>query len=250
MGEGRATAFPLLQIHHRHSPSHSPPLRTISSTSITALSPQLVKHQEVYLWGLNTYILAIVEGFLKLPVAYGFPSYRLRIAKYEKEDAGHWHKDIDDRCMIKIAVYFNDITEDSGPFEYWDLESSARLIEIIKNKHPFRGIYKTLSHEALLKLVPSSLLGKYKTCLGAKGTVLFIDTTRLLHRQKPIRKVDQLSVFYSYHSRRPSHPFFCGPSHFSRNDLNFLTKNLSKPQKDCVFWRDELNNLQLYLLKL
>jgi hypothetical protein len=64
MGEGRATAFPLLQIHHRHSPSHSPPLRTISSTSITALSPSISSKFTLYTCVFVITINASVTAFV------------------------------------------------------------------------------------------------------------------------------------------------------------------------------------------
>ncbi|NEN89626.1 MAG: hypothetical protein F6K48_12235 [Okeania sp. SIO3H1] len=216
--------------------------------AVVAPSTEFVKYCDIYRWGLNTFLLKVVENYLKSPVAYGFPSFRLHRSKFVSEQDGYWHFDREDKRMLKVAVYFNDVTEDGGPFEIFDRQSSSIILNILKKHYPFLGPYKPLSHRNLLKLIPTSLLDNLKSFTGLQGTVIFFDPVRLFHRGKPSTQVDRCGIFYSYYTRTPHYPFFCGPGHFSEKHRHYLAENLSDYQRECVFWRNELNPIQKYLL--
>ena len=216
--------------------------------SVVALASQLVKYCDVYRWGLNLFLLNVVANYLKNSVAYGFPSFRFHKSKFVSEQDGYWHIDKEDRAIVKVVVYLNNVTEDGGPFEIFDKQSSSMILDILKNRYPFLGPHKPLSHRNLLKLIPISLLDNLKSFTGLQGTVIFVDTARLVHRGKPATQVDRCALFYSYYTRSPLYPFFCGPGHFSEKDRHYLAENLSDYQRKCVYWRDELNLIQKFLL--
>ena len=217
--------------------------RSRGKDKIRASGAQLVKYSDVYHWGLEDRLLNIAESYLKLPAAYGYPTFSLHVAKWSHERSGYWHKDREDRRMLKIGIYFNDVNEDSGPFEYVRPEDNALLFDLLKKKYPVIQTYKTLLHKPLENLLPTSKSNWLQSCTGKAGTVIFVDPTRVYHRGKPPTEGNRFAVFFGYHSRRPAYPFSCGLSHFSSRDGQSLTEPLSKRQQECINWRDELSGV-------
>ncbi|MEL6899777.1 MAG: hypothetical protein AAFP07_02405 [Cyanobacteria bacterium J06606_4] len=209
---------------------------------IRATGAQFVKYSDVYHWGLEERLLNIVERYLKVPAAYGHPMFSLHVAEWSHERSGYWHRDREDRRMLKIGVYFSDVDRESGPFEYVRPEDTAALFKRLQQKYPFMQTYKTLLHSPLEKLLDSEA-DWLQPCTGKAGTVVLFDPTRVYHRGKPPEKSNRFATFFGYHSRRPTYPFSCGLSHFSSKDAHSLAAPLSERQRDCINWRDELTGV-------
>lgn len=201
---------------------------------IHATSAQLMRHVELFHWGLEDRLLKIIERYLGLPVAYDGLLFFLSIADGREEGARAWHKDREDRRMVKVCVYLNDVNDRGGPFQNLQPEINSLQCNSVKDR------YKAILHEDIEKIDPAAAADGVISCTGPAGTVIFVDTARNYHRGKPPTESSRSAIFFSYFSRKPWHPFFCQRSPFSSKDLECLTQGISSDQKACVHWKDNL----------
>lgn len=202
---------------------------------LLATSAQLLQYKKVLEWGLNEKLLNIVENYLHLPVGYDGLLFVRSQADGREVGERIWHRDREDRRMLKICVYLNDVDAENGPLEYL----KPTFNELICNH--VQGQYKSLFHQEIKGLLSSALEDEWsRTFIGCAGTVIFIDTAQYYHRGKPPTRRERNAIFFSYFSRRPWHPFFCGRSFLSREVFDDLTLKASAKTRACVNWHDQL----------
>jgi len=173
---------------------------------------QVMMRPVLFTWGLADRLLDIAESYLGLPPAYDGMALVYSVADGKDEATRRWHRDREDRRMVRIAIYLNDVDADGGPFE---LDRRGR--ETLKADDP----------EAV------------RSCLGLAGTVIFADTARCLHRGRPATR-DRMAIFYSYFSRRPRNSFYCERSGLSRAQISALTRGLPLRQTESALWHRSL----------
>lgn len=166
----------------------------------------------LFTWGLADRLLDIAEAYLGLPPAYDGMAMVYSVADGKEEATRRWHRDREDRRMVRIAIYLNDVDAGGGPFE---LDRRGR--------------------DALQADDPDAV----RSCPGPAGTVIFADTARCLHRGKPAYR-DRMAIFYSYFSRRPRYSFYCERSGLSRAQIAALTRALSPRQIESTLWHKAL----------
>lgn len=110
-----------------------------------------------------------------------------------------FHSDHDDDKLIKIFIYLNDVTIESGPLEIVNKNITKR---IIKNSNYRWGQehrqYK--SHDdRLLNLYPNENVTS--TLTGIEGTIIIADTANCLHRGSRNPKNERLVLYATYTSR-------------------------------------------------
>ncbi|MBW8745189.1 MAG: 2OG-Fe(II) oxygenase [Sphingomonas sp.] len=169
----------------------------------------------LFTWGLADRLLNIAESYLGLPPAYDGMALVYSVADGKAEATRRWHRDREDRRMVRICIYLNDVDADGGPFE---LDRRGR--------------------DALQADDP----GAVRSCPGPAGTVIFADTARCLHRGKPAAR-DRMAIFYSYFSRRPRNSFYCERSGLSRTQISALTRALPARQVESALWHRGLPRL-------
>ncbi|GAX44643.1 hypothetical protein NIES4075_56620 [Tolypothrix sp. NIES-4075] len=194
---------------------------------VHATSQQLMEHPEIFLWGLEQRLLNIVENYLGLPVAYQGVFFRRDIANEVAIKSRLWHIDMEDRKVLKIIVYLNDINDDGGPFQYIPQSLTSTVARSLK----YRSGY--ITDETMQQALSPS---NWKSCTGLAGTVIFAATGSIFHRGKTPVADDRFAVFFDYTSRQPKQTFYSTLS-LNQENLLSLVKNLSKAQKDCVFWQ-------------
>jgi len=177
--------------------------------------------------------LKIVEGYLGLPPAYDGPKVAYTPADGRQAGTRLWHRDREDRRMMKIAVYLTDVPDSGGP-----LQCLKREVYDGPVNRDFS--YPVLTHAQLERKLGRPIVDDDITsCTGPAGTVVFMDTARLYHRGKPALDTARRAVFQSYFSRNPRHPFFCERSDLSRAEMAHFATELSSPaQRNAVCWRD------------
>ncbi len=187
---------------------------------------QFLKYPEVFRWGLQERMLRIVEGYLRLPIAYNgcALSYSMPDGNELGDSTRLWHVDRHDRRILKVGVYLNDVDETSGPFEYLKQDLSSSLPEMGTGIHKYVRSNQESSNSVV----------------GKAGTVFFADTARLVHRGKPPTHSHRFAIYFAYFSRRPSHPFWCGKPGFSREELNYMTTPFKPQAKAAAEWRENL----------
>lgn len=203
-----------------------PELLTFSSNgqhSISLPLPKLMKHPEIFLWGLEERLLNIVENYIGLPVLYHGADFRREIANGKLIDVRQWHIDMEDHRMVKMIVYLNNVSLNGGPFQYISKHSTSLLCQTLQYSSGF------VSDEVIKTVVPTS---DWKSCTGHSGTVTFSDTCNVFHRAKPPVEADRFSITFSYTSRRPITTHSKYPSF--KDELLGISSRLSRCQKECI----------------
>lgn len=155
---------------------------------------ELVADHVLWHWGLEERVLAVVENYLGVPARYYGPDVRREVADHRDSGVRRWHRDIEDRRMIKILVWLNDVDEQGGPFAYVPVGHSATATRELRYVSGF------IRDERLHAVVPRETV---LTVPGPKWTTLVADNTRLIHRATPPRARDRYSVTFTYSSRHP-----------------------------------------------
>jgi len=202
--------------------------------SFQADGTDVVTHNKIIRWGLSDRLLDIAENYLGVPV--GYDGINVFFTKADGMEAGarRWHRDAEDRRMLKIALYLNDVDEDGGP------------LQVLRRQLPDRyrmvgGKFPVLSQEQLEKA-----LGDFDperdvvSCIGKLGTLVFADTATLYHRGKPATARDRCAIYFNYMSRTPLRPFRCERSTVSRAQIRRLAASMPQRQRGCLLWRDGL----------
>jgi hypothetical protein len=151
-------------------------------------------YPEIILWGVEERLLNIIENYIGMPVRYYGAGVRKEIANGNPTDVRQWHRDTEDRRMVKIIIYLNDVNIDGGPFEYISKSLSSSCSQILKYNSGF------VSDQNMESVVP---LTDWKPCIGSFGTVVFTDTANVFHRAKAPINSDRFSITYSYTSIKP-----------------------------------------------
>jgi len=173
---------------------------------------QTMMQPKLYVWGLADRLLNIAECYLGLPPAYDGMALVYSVADGKEEATRRWHRDREDRRMVRIVIYLNDVEEDGSPFEL-----DRRGCEPVRADDP----------DAI------------RSCPGPAGTVIFADTGRCLHRGRPGAR-DRMAIFYSYFSRRPRSSFYCERSGLTRAQILALTRELPARQTESALWHEAL----------
>ncbi len=193
-------------------------------------SAAILAAPEIFSWGLSQRLLAIAESYLELPVGYDGVSVNYTVADGREVSTRKWHRDWEDRRMLKVAIYLNDVDADGGPFE---MVSRADAMQ-----HDRTGFFYGLAGDAELEArLGPDFRRDIVSCTGGTGTVIFTDTAGYFHRGKPATARDRAALFYSYFARSPRHPFLCERSGLSRSDIAHLANDLAPAQRAAVDWR-------------
>jgi hypothetical protein len=183
------------------------------------------EYPALYLWGLDDRILAIIEHCIGLPIAYHGVTVRKEINDGKQIGTRLWHQDQDDRNIIRISIYLNDVGIDDGPFEYIPkaLTPSMRL---------FKDTNYVITDDAMASVIPPS---QWKACTGSAGTIIFAAAAKVFHHGKVPRSNHQrIAASYHYTSRSPTNPELCKTFSF-KSGLPFLDHAFTARQRQ-VLW--------------
>jgi hypothetical protein len=177
----------------------------------------LKAHRQVFQWGVSERLLAIAENYIGLPIAYDTCLCNISLNNGLETATRRWHLDCEDRCVLKVIIYFNDVVAGGGPFQFLDLASSTQLLAAV-------GYHRTFLNSQALdqRLQSMASTAAPQTCTGPAGTVIFVDTAKLYHRgQPPVHQARQ-AITFGYYSRRPLRPFCCHRNQLNRSQLSQL----------------------------
>lgn len=183
---------------------------------------------QLFLWGLNDKVLDMVENYLGVPVGYNGVNVTRTITNDIQHSTRMWHLDSPDHRLFRIIIYLNDVDHDNGPFEYIPRQQSGRVRRSLR-----------YSNES----VPDSIMRKvtqaddWKSCVGPRGTAIFVDTANVFHRGKVPKSRGRIAIFYLYHSTRLLHECYLPPG-LSPDFLASIEDKLTERQRACVFWRN------------
>ncbi|QLE56100.1 phytanoyl-CoA dioxygenase [Nostoc sp. TCL26-01] len=166
---------------------------------------------EFYNWGSEPRLLNIIENYIGLPVAYHGVHLRKDFPNENQFATLLWHRDIEDRRVLKVIVYLNDVDTEQGPFEYVPLAfTSLPKLNYYRIKYKIKNT-GGIDDQTLNQIVPKSA---WKSCTGKAGTVILADTRRLLHHGT-LRTQERSTLFFAYTANPPKQPQLC--THFWDN---------------------------------
>lgn len=202
--------------------------------SFQAGADAIMTYPQIYRWGLHGRLLDIAENYLGVPVGYDGINIFFTVADGRETGVRLWHRDTEDRQMLKIAVYIHDVDEGNGPFQVLQRR-------IPKYDHLASGKFPVLTQRQMEGALPDFDMARdVVTCIGKRGTVVFSDTASFYHRGMPAITRDRYAIFFNYMGRVPLRPFRCERTMISRAQVNQLAKELPARQRDCVLWRNAL----------
>lgn len=194
----------------------------------------LMRHPDILRWPLADRILDIVEAYLGLPAGYDLLNFFYTVADGRQVAARRWHRDVEDRRMVKVIVYLHDVDLGTGPLEI--LHRSFPGCQCAKG-----GNFPVLTQEMLEERLGAPLAaGDVTACTGKAGTVIFTDVARCYHRGRPATARDRCALFYNFFSRAPLRPFFCERHMLSRSQLQQVAEGLPARARDSLLWRSSL----------
>lgn len=200
---------------------------------ICAPASATVENPEIFHWGLDERLLDIAEAYIGLPAAYDGMALIYTVADGTELGPRQWHRDREDRKMIKLAVYCTDVTDRGGPFE---LISRVDKSQGVDDRYDF----EFGTEEVLNKRLGADYAQGIVSCTGPVGTVVFADTARFFHRGAPTYDKDRAALFYGYFAHRTRHPYFCERSGLSRREIAALASGLSLRQRASALWQEAL----------
>jgi hypothetical protein len=153
-------------------------------------------------WGCESRLLNIVENYVKVPSKYRGVHLRRDFANENPVTTELWHRDLEDRRMVKIFVYLTEATDEYGPLEYVPKSRiSAKLDRQIQ-----KNISKTgrmgLTDAEMEDFVPRS---EWKRCSVPVGSVVFADPVAIFHHGKS-RTQERAALFFVYTAAQPLRP--------------------------------------------
>ena len=193
---------------------------------IHASPQQIMEYPKIFLWGVEQRLLNIIENFLGVPVAYQGVYFRQDIANKLEAGSRLWHIDQEDRKILKIIIYLNDVSENHGLFQYISKSLTSEIAHTLKYTSGY------IPDKIMQKITSSAI---YKSCTGMAGTVIIADTASIFHRGKPPITSDRFTLFFDYTTIRYKQVLH-GTSTLPYKDLLVLSKYLSESQKKCIFW--------------
>ncbi|MBD2213543.1 phytanoyl-CoA dioxygenase family protein [Nostoc linckia FACHB-104] len=163
---------------------------------------------EFYHWGSEQRLLNIIENYIGLPIAFQGVHLRRDFANDEQLTTELWHLDAEDRRMIKVIIYLNDVSQENGPFEYIP-KSQMSLIKELQIRSQIvpktaKGLVG-LNDGEIEKIVPKSL---WKSCPGKAGSIVIADPRAIFHHGKP-RTQSRSTLFFVYTAKNPLRPECC-----------------------------------------
>ena len=211
--------------------------RAAAGEAFIGLSPdEIVRNPGIFQWGLQDRLLDIAESYIGLPPAYDGVALNYTVADGREISTRKWHRDWEDRRMLKVAVYLNDVDAAGGPFQMIRRHDSMQ--------NDIDGFdYELADDHELERRLGSTFAQDVVSCEGPAGTVIFTDTARFFHRGKPATGRDRAAIFYSYFARRPRHPFLCERTGMKRSDIVLLSNDLPQRQRDAAQWHQQLSPL-------
>lgn len=209
--------------------------RAASGQTFVFVPPdEIVSHPDLFLLGLQDRLLDIAENYIGLAPAYDGVVLNYTVADGQEISTRKWHRDWEDRRMLKVAIYLNDVDSGGGPFQMIRRHDSMQ--------NDVDGFdYSLADDRELERRLGTTFAQDVVSCEGPAGTVIFTDTARFFHRGKPATARDRSALFYSYFASHPRHPFLCERTGMKRADIARLSRNLPERQRDAALWRQQLS---------
>lgn len=196
----------------------------VENCEVASAIEDLRESPEILLWALEPKLLDIIENYIGLPILYQGFGVRRSIADGQYSGVRRWHMDWEDRRIIKIIIYLNDVAPGGGPYEYLPRQTTAKAIKTLNYYN-----LGYLSDAEMLKAVPQE---NWQACIASKGSVIITDTSGVFHRAQPPTKEERFSITFCYTSDSPQ--VIWRVRKMPRQQWEIINSGLSQRQRDCL----------------
>jgi hypothetical protein len=181
----------------------------------------------LFLWGLQSLLLNLIESYLQLPVAYHGLYLRRDLRGPMENMSRSWQMDRKDHRMFEVILYLNNVDRTTGPFQYLTSEDSRRVCQGLNYR---QGVLRADDVESIVGME------QWCSCLGRAGTLVLVDRARVIHRDVSPTMGDRYTLAFEYTSRSPRYPQACRSS-LDPIALLEMADRLRPEQVPSVFWR-------------
>jgi hypothetical protein len=122
--------------------------------------------------GLNPRLLAVANAYLEMwsKLEYVDVWYTAPVESTERQSSQRWHRDFNDRHLLKAFVYLVDVDEETGPFEYVPRSAPGGELDGL---WPWRPLGENYPPQDELN---ERIAGRAVTFTAPKGTIIFCNT--------------------------------------------------------------------------
>lgn len=172
--------------------------KTFTYSFLRHMESSLMSPDDVFVrFALNKAVLGVANSYFQMYtrlhrviVWHTFPS------RMPARDSQLWHRDPEDRHVLKVFVYLTDVDDEAGPFVY---ARGSHPKGPARRREPefFFESGKTVrrSNDAqMARVVPPD---RWATCVGGKGTMIFADT-RGYHKGGLARRHERIMYFCTF----------------------------------------------------
>jgi hypothetical protein len=123
--------------------------------------------------GTNPRLLALANAYLGMwsKLEYVDVWYTAPAGGDERKSSQRWHRDFNDRHLLKAFLYLVDVDEDTGPFEYVPRSAPGGELDRLWPWRPLGENYPPEDEFA------KSVNGRSVTFTAPKGTIIFCNTS-------------------------------------------------------------------------
>ena len=123
--------------------------------------------------GLNERLLDVANAYLGMwtKLEYVDVWYTPPVEDGDRRSSQRWHRDFNDRHLLKAFLYLGDVDEESGPFEYVPRSAPGNELDHL---WPWRPLGQNYPPEGELD---QKIAGRAVTFTAPKGTLIFCNTS-------------------------------------------------------------------------
>jgi hypothetical protein len=124
-------------------------------------------------FGINSRVLDIANEYLEMwsKLEYVDVWYTPPVDSDERRSSQRWHRDFNDRHLLKAFIYLVDVDEETGPFEYVPRSAPGGDLEALWPWRPLGDNYPPEDELA------ERIGGRAVTFIGPKSTLIFCNTS-------------------------------------------------------------------------
>ena len=148
----------------------------------------------IYELGLSPPLLEMVECYLGQPAVYLGAIFKREVADGAARGARQWHRDVEDRRMLRLLIYLSDVRCGGGPFEYVAAAESRRAARSGRYRSGYR------SDKQMARISPPET---WEQVYGDLGDVIVFDGALVFHRAQRPEVCNRLSITLAYASSKP-----------------------------------------------
>jgi len=202
-------------------------------------SAKLADYPGIFLWGIEPRLLNLMEHHIGLPVYYQGYSIRRDIVSKDSNSKciRAWHQDSEDRTVVKIIIYLNDVGIKDGHYQYIPQNLSKQVVKKLDYQLGY------LDDQTVEAIVPQQ---NWMGCMGKLGTVIISDTSSVFHRAKPPEKKDRFSISFCYTTNKPK--FYWDSDKIFPKNLVEISSELTEQQKRVLINKNKFFGVKFWLL--